>query len=1162
MLTVLLITNPFHFDLDGGEVARYQVPNGASINSVLQGIFPGFVEFEFPTICLVNSEPIMRKKWDDRLPDDATVSFVRLAGGWVAIIIAVVVVIAAIIAVAVIQRQNPAAIGASSTVAGEQKNGGDTVYSLSGERNQNKLNNSIEAAYGRNRHYPAYAARPYNVYAGNQQFQFSLFCLGHGQFDIEKMLFEDTPLQNFDDVEFEIVNPGETFDLFHDDVITSTEVQGIELFGPNEAEFTGVTPGFVTNPPQSKASLLEMDVSFPSGLYKIDELGKQKSEQITIQFYYASVDDAGAMVGAWKILPLSTRKILFTLPTSANKKTQYVESTSATFSREMSTLTPQRFTVQARVPAGRYMVRAQRINKRKKSAQAANQVVWESLRAFLPPVKTYGDVTLVAVKARASNNLNNNAAAKFNVIASRKVPTWSSAGWSAPIVTRNPVWAFCDVFRSVYGGRLPDKFLDLEGLKELADEYSSSGVTFDYIFDQKTTVWEAARAICLVGRGVPMLNGSRITIIRDRLRSAASAVFNQYNIVADSLTWSATLRKVEDFDGIEVEYLDPDTWKPETVLCLIAEDDNGDHPESLKMPGCQDRSRAFHEGLYRRAAQLFQREVLEFKTGLEGHLPRYGDLILISHDVPRWGTGGLVTSIHEGLVTLSESVTFLPDVVHKLVLRKRDGSAFGPVVALPGSNDHEVSIRLSAEGSLRQFDYAVIRYLWTEEDGTDLDTRTAIIDLDPSVNGRDVGWGASRSYTVGGESGQYLTWNGDNTGTGTEAVLLDCARLAVDFPDKTSCRFRLRANWYAARGTGNMQVSFTTYKGGTMSQDGFNFINTGGTVVDEITMPFNVASNSATDADGDQLAILLYDFRTGIGSIGENPVIDDQGLNLADFIFDTNHELPFFLFGQESIEIKRCVVVGITPEAEDILSIRCVNYDERVFSYGAVPTPAKYAPPSRVVDPDRPVVERVDVLPIPGVEDRLIVSWPPALGAKSYVVEQSPDGIDWTRSFAQSTTSTEIRVTSEVLYLRVAGVNVDIGPYAYWNGRAGNVLDIPDLVTGIHLVASGPGFATIGWNSLDNVDGYFVNTYEATSGRLLRRSSVFAIAYTYTLDFGDSDGLIGREVKFLIHGHNIKGTSDGADYFQTIIPERIIPSETADKTFTTTDKTEVQTDTY
>ena len=44
------------------------------------------------------------------------------------------------------------------------------------------------------------------------------------------------------------------------------------------------------------------------------------------------------------------------------------------------------------------------------------------------------------------------------------------------------------------------------------------------------------------------------------------------------------------------------------------------------------------------------------------------------------------------------------------------------------SNDitHGMCLSPQSDGSLQPFDYAVLRYLWTPEDGQDLDTRTSI----------------------------------------------------------------------------------------------------------------------------------------------------------------------------------------------------------------------------------------------------------------------------------------------------------------------------------------------------------------------------------------------------------------------------------------------------
>lgn len=149
------------------------------------------------------------------------------------------------------------------------------------------------------------------------------------------------------------------------------------------------------------------------------------------------------------------------------------------------------------------------------------------------------------------------------------------------------------------------------------------------------------------------------------------------------------------------------------------------------------------------------------------------------------------------------------------------------------------------------FDYAVIRYSWTESNGRDLDTRTAV-----EVPGRliDVGW--NRAST----DGAYLTWGGDNTSTqGPEAVLIDFNALATDYTDISEFQIRMRTFWYGTRNDGNITVTFETYLGGTMQHVGYDFVNTGGTLTGTIVSYVNSPTQNTGNIDGDDIGTLLYD---------------------------------------------------------------------------------------------------------------------------------------------------------------------------------------------------------------------------------------------------------------------------------------------------------------
>lgn len=136
-------------------------------------------------------------------------------------------------------------------------------------------------------------------------------------------------------------------------------------------------------------------------------------------------------------------------------------------------------------------------------------------------------------------------------------------------------------------------------------------------------------------------------------------------------------------------------------------------------------------------------------------------------------------------------------------------------------------------------DYVTFRYLWDESSGRDLDTMTEALNSNvPTIDNLGVGYNGPGN---GDESVRsVLKWGGDNTGSGKECVWMSVKDLRAQhystLPDET--QFMAYATWFASIGTGKCSFELIGYKGGTMSQDGYNFINTGGSVVYQNTYDF------------------------------------------------------------------------------------------------------------------------------------------------------------------------------------------------------------------------------------------------------------------------------------------------------------------------------------
>ena len=152
-------------------------------------------------------------------------------------------------------------------------------------------------------------------------------------------------------------------------------------------------------------------------------------------------------------------------------------------------------------------------------------------------------------------------------------------------------------------------------------------------------------------------------------------------------------------DSVKVEFFNQKTWKPDEVTASLPES-AGEQPATVSLFGCTDKNQALREGLYMAAANRYRRRMVSFRTELEGMIPTYGDLIAISHDMPRWGESGEVVAYDPPHLVLSEPVTFVPETLsetgtHSIVLRRRDGSLSGPWRVSPGED--ATQLRLEEE---------------------------------------------------------------------------------------------------------------------------------------------------------------------------------------------------------------------------------------------------------------------------------------------------------------------------------------------------------------------------------------------------------------------------------------------------------------------------------
>ena len=511
--------------------------------------------------------------------------------------------------------------------------------------------------FGRLLCYPDFAAAPYVEYAGNEQYLYQLMCVGTGEYDIEAIRVEDTAIDNFEEIEYEVVLPYNAVNLFPTAVSTSVEVSGQEAT-------TSTTLGpFTANAATTVANRIAVDVVCSRGLYYANDSGGLDAKSVNFTAEAREIDDDGVAVGSW-----------FTLGT---------ETISA------ATTTPQRRSYSYGVPDGRYEVRLTRNDSKDTNSRAGHELDWAGLRAYLTSSDNFGDVTLVAMKMRATNNLSNQAARKINMIATRKLPVWDGSAWSpANTATRSPAWAIAYCAKRI---GLPDSRIDLAGLLALDAVWSARGDSFDGRFDQVGTWWDSVSKIAQAGRAKPFMQGSILYVWRDQEVALPVAAYGMRNIVRGSFAIEFVTPTPDTADAVEVSLLRQGRMAPAPRPRQVARQHRRQAGQGgsvrLRRPRPGVPRRALHGGSNR-----YRRTVIKFETEMEGFIPSYGDLIAISHDLPQWGQGGEIVSWDAGTKTaiLSEPLTWKPAETHYIGLRRRDGSLSGPYTATIGISDYHV----------------------------------------------------------------------------------------------------------------------------------------------------------------------------------------------------------------------------------------------------------------------------------------------------------------------------------------------------------------------------------------------------------------------------------------------------------------------------------------
>lgn len=571
------------------------------------------------------------------------------------------------------------------------------VYEISARQNQPALGEVVPEHYGTSWFFPTYAAQPYARFESDQQFIFFIMLLGAGDIDVDEIRIGTTPVGEFPDdvVYYEIFKPadhGSKFGVIEaatgifEDVITSSEVQDIDLgksstevfFGrayyadnlykgeegspdvvvgdtvrvlgqepsfKNHGVISTVIQGgasenhyrlatavvndpanpwyqlvknddgwrgwFMACPALKTTNRIELDFIFPNGLFRANSEGDFKSWSAYIWAEVQLVDENDNVL-------------------AAAQEFKYFYS-----GRNQN---PKRITETIYLPAGRYRVRVKREDRDDATQRESSKVLWTALRAFavnVPGSFAYGDVTMIAMRLKATRALAEAATGRITVLGTRRLPTVES-DFTVVERTRNPADAFAHIVLS--GG--DQQGVDMVNMKSLAARWQNTN-GFNHRFEESETVYDALRLCAGNVRAMPTAYARQIGMRLDREQDVDKFLVTVQQMLTDSYSLGFKLRDDELIDGYRVEFQDYRSTQMLSVLYPLT----AISPEVVRLYGCTDKATADAQAKYLWSKRQSLRRVVDFKTEMDAHCFEVGDRISVLHPLVNWTASARVMRI-------------------------------------------------------------------------------------------------------------------------------------------------------------------------------------------------------------------------------------------------------------------------------------------------------------------------------------------------------------------------------------------------------------------------------------------------------------------------------------------------------------------------------------
>lgn len=450
---------------------------------------------------------------------------------------------------------------------------------------------------------------------------------------------------------------------------------------------------------------LEWTFNFPSGLAYYDDKGDATMSWVTIDIDYRVVGE----------VPWTNHKVAWKIE------------------RDKS----ENFKISTRVDdlaAGQYESRVRVAGQAGTGVRYVNTVKWQLLAGIIYDDFEHPGRVLVGMTALATDKLQGSIPRISWVQTRSNVYVWdpTAGGGAGAYVTKsatNPAWIVYDlIHRARY----------LKNIQTGSSEYLVRGdahAKIDYsafaawaafcdeivagekrcvanvLVDTSDTLWAQVTRIASTGRGAIVLRGQTWSCVWDD-EAVPVQLFTPGNIMVDSLTGEYTSGN-DRANAVEGTFLNEERNYESDKVTVYSDtyddEDTTSQPVRLTLTGITDYRRAVRECAYRLRLNKYLKRICSWKADVDAIACQVGDVVLLSHDLPRWGESGRVVScnVAKTVITIDREVTLTPGKTYEIMVRLSGTDALVTktvVVPLIETTTNEIEVSVAFSTAPVQFD--------------------------------------------------------------------------------------------------------------------------------------------------------------------------------------------------------------------------------------------------------------------------------------------------------------------------------------------------------------------------------------------------------------------------------------------------------------------------